>query len=92
MKPKTMGKTAENGDDGSLKTGPITPGPKPKGQFTIWTTIPPKKQSLDKTIEKRLHKPMPPNPALAPGTTGRSRPGETLPLLENLLDVHIHLQ
>jgi hypothetical protein len=42
-KPKTMGKTLENGRDGSLKAGPITFGPKPKGYPTIRTPIPSEK-------------------------------------------------
>jgi hypothetical protein len=91
-KPKTMGKTIENGGPGSLKTRPITEGAKAENQLTIRTPIPTKKQSLSKTIEKSRYKPMPPNHPLTPGTGRRPRPGKKLSPLLNLLDTNIHLQ
>jgi len=85
-----MGETIADGLNRGLKPGPITFGAQTKSQSTIRTSIPPQKKSLGKAIKKSLRKPMPPDPALAPGTVGRPRPGKIFPLLKNLLDGNIH--
>ena len=75
-----------------METRPITPGPKPQDQMTVRTSIAPQQKSFGKTIKIGLYKTVPPDPSVAPGTVGRPRPREKLPLLENFLDIHIHLQ
>ena len=90
IKPKSMEETITDGLNRGLKPRPITLGAKTKNQPTIRTSIPPQKKSFGKPVKKRPHKPMPPDPALAPGTVGRPRPGKTLPLLKNLLDGNVH--
>jgi len=89
-KPKTMGEAIADGLNRGLKPGPITLGTQTKNQSTICTSIPPQQKSLGKAVEKRPHKPMPPDPAIAPGTVGRPRPRESFPLLKNLLDGNVH--
>lgn len=89
---QAMDQTLQNGGNRSLETRPIIPGPKPQDQMTVGTSIAPQQKSLGKAIEIGLHKTVPPDPSLAPGTVGRPRPREKLPLLENFLDIHIHLQ
>jgi hypothetical protein len=89
IKRKSMAEAIADGLNRGLKPGPITLGAQTKSQSTIRTSIPPQKKSLGKAVKKRPHKPMPPDPALAPGTVGRPRPGKTLPLLKNLLDGNV---
>jgi hypothetical protein len=90
IKPKTIREAIADGLNRGLKPRPITLGAQSKSQSTIRTSIPPQQKSLGKTVKKRLHKPMPPDPALAPGTVGRPRPGEFLLLLKNPLDGNVH--
>lgn len=90
MEGQSMGETIADGLDRGLKPGPITLGAQTKRQSTIRTSIPPQQKSSGKAVEKRLHKPMPPDPALAPGTGGRPRPGKIFPRLKNLLDANLH--
>ena len=90
MKDKAMAEAIADGLNRGLKPGPITLGAQTKSQSTIRTSIPPQQKSFGKPVKKRLRKPMPPDPALAPGTVGRPRPGKTLPLLKNLLDGNVH--
>jgi hypothetical protein len=90
MKAKTMGEAIADGLNRGLKPEPITLGTQTKSQSTIRTSIPPQQKSSGKPVKKRLHKPVPPNPAMAPGTVGRPRPRESFPLLKNLLDGNVH--
>jgi hypothetical protein len=90
MKGKTMKETITDGLNRGLKAGPIPFGAKTKSQSTIRTSIPPQLKSSGKPVKKRLHKPMPPNPPMTPGTIGRPRPRESFPLLKNLLDGNVH--
>jgi hypothetical protein len=85
-----MGEAIADGLNRGLKPGPITLGAQTKSQSTIRTSIPPQQKSFGKPVKKRLHKPMPPDPAMAPRAVGRPRPGETLPLLKNPLDGNLH--
>ena len=75
-----------------MKTRPIIPGPKPQDQMTVRTSIAPQQKSFGKAIEIGLDKSVPPDPSVAPGTVGWPGPGEKFSLLENFLDIHIHLQ
>jgi hypothetical protein len=84
-----MEETIADGLNRGLKPGPITFGAQTKSQSTIRTSIPPQKKSLGKAVKKRLRKPMPPDPALAPWTVGRPRPGKSFPLLKNLIDGNV---
>jgi len=84
-----MGEAIADGLDRGLKPGPITLGAQTKRQSTIPTSIPPQQKSLGKAVKKCLCKPMPPDPALAPRTVGRPRPGKSFPLLKNLLDGNV---
>jgi len=90
MKGKTIGEAIVDGLNRGLEPRPITLGAQTKDQSTICTSIPPQQKSSGKAVKKRLRKPMPPDPALAPRTVGRPRPGEFFPLLKNLLDGSVH--
>jgi hypothetical protein len=92
MEGQAMGQTLEDGGNRGLETRPIIPGPKPQDQMTVGTSITPQQKSFGKAIEIGLHKTVPPDPSVAPGTVGRPRPREKFSLLEKFLDIHIHLQ
>ena len=92
METQTMGQTLKDRGNRSLETRPVIPGPKPQDQMTVGTSIAPQQKSFGKAIEIGLHKTVPPNPSVAPGTVGRPRPREKSSLLGNFLDIHIHLQ
>jgi hypothetical protein len=84
-----MGEAIADGLNRGLKPGPITLGAQTKRQSTIRTSIPPQQKTFGKTIKKRLYEPMSPDPALAPWTVGRPRPGKSFPLLKNPLDGNV---
>jgi len=89
--PQPVGKALEDDQDRSLKPRPVRKRAKTKGELTIGTTIAAKKKRPGQSVKIGLDKPMAPDPPMTARAIRRPRPGEKLPLLENVLDADIHL-